>query len=92
MGEGRHRDLDLAAVLQFAVDGDHLVHQPQMLVEHDLLIFLGKALSLLGQSGQRRFGQPCGVGPGQVEQHLQVAEVVGREVAQGIDATIAQLQ
>ncbi len=70
--EGRGGDLDAALVLQAFVQRDHLGHQPGVLGQHGGLVLFAEVAALGDQIGQRLLGQPVGVGPGQVEQHLQI--------------------
>ncbi len=76
MEEGGGGDFDLAGVLQALVQRDHLGHQPGMFGQHSGLVGLGEVAALGHQAGQGLLGQPIGVGPAQVEEHLQVEPVL----------------
>ena len=54
MVERRGRQLDLAPLLQLAVQRDHLGQQLHLLVQQPLLLLLGPVLALVAKLGQLR--------------------------------------
>ena len=76
--ERRGGHLDAALLPQAGVQRDHLPEDAPVLGQHHLLVRLDVAASALHQHRQGRGSQEVGVGPGEVEQHLEVAEVLLR--------------
>ena len=77
-GEG---ELRLATLGELAILRDNASDPLQLSPEEDRLIFLGEVAVLALQLGEPRvLLDPDRVAPGEVEPHLQVADVRGREL------------
>ena len=79
MGQRSRDDLDAALIPQPGVEGDHLGDDPKMLGQYNGLVFLGEALALRDQGSEGFLREEAGIGPGEVEEHLQIAQVIGTE-------------
>ena len=76
MGQRSRDDFDASLVPQPGVEGDHFGNDPQMLGHDNGLVLFGKALSFGDQRGQGFLIEEAGVGPGEIEQHLEIAQVI----------------
>ncbi len=78
---GREGELDLPSVGELAVLGNDLLHHVELSREERLLVRFGEISVLALQLGEPRVRlHPDRVAPGEVEPHLEVANVLGREL------------
>jgi len=90
MVERRRGQLDLPALGKLAVQRHHLPQNLDVPVKQELLVILGEIAALdlqFLQLGVALEGER--VDPGEVEQHLQIAQVALAESSQGLAGGVA---
>src|SRR5437773_1295580 len=90
MVKRRRRQLDLTALGQLAMQWDQLPENLQVNVQDMLFLGFAEVLALdqqFTQTGMTVIGQA--MNPGEIEPHLQIAEVTLGEAAQGLAGTVA---